>query len=263
MKYIFLTVVVFFFGGCTGQPTSCISKQELVSKSYSELSLVAKSIKEQEKPMDDFATFIGIMKNYVSDYSNTIEASAYLSNALRVLPIPYAGEVSNATKLVSNSLVHLNNTATALHKYRESSAIFLQRYNQLGEKPTPKALAELSSYADSTLIVDALNLEGNMVQISKTTEALVTATQIISTTSTTALNYLGKAKSLLGGGSEEVSLEEKNIITKSKDGFKSNLVQLNNHINMLKNSAMFNRQGIAKARVISDLAVEVDNTSKM
>jgi hypothetical protein len=31
---------------------------------------------------------------------------------------------------------------------------------------------------------------------------------------------------------------------------------------MLKNSAMFNRQGIAKARVIADLAVEVDNRGK-
>ena len=122
----FFNISGIFFGGCTQQPTSCISKQELVSKSYNELSLVAKSIKEQEKAMDDFAPFISIMKNYISDYSKTIEASIYLSNALRVLPIPYAGEISSATKLVSSSLVNLNNTATALHKYRESSAIFLK-----------------------------------------------------------------------------------------------------------------------------------------
>jgi hypothetical protein len=261
MKYIFLILVVFFFGGCTGQPSPSISKQELTSKSYDELGLVAKSIQNQERAMGDFATFIGIMKSYVSDYSNTIETSAYFSNALRVLPIPYAGEISNATKLISSSLVNLNNTATALHKYRESSAIFQSSYNQLGDNPTPTALANLAKYADDTLIIDALNLEGNMVQISKTTEGLVTATQIITTTSSTALNYLGKAKSFLGND-EEISVDEKNKITKSKDGFKSNLTQLNNHIQMLKNSAMLNRQGIAKARVIADLAVDVENKGK-
>jgi len=261
MQYIFLILMVFLFGGCTGQPTPCVSQKELVSKSYSELSLVAKSIKTEEKAMGDFATFIGIMKNYVSDYSTTIEASAYLSNALRVLPIPYAGEVSNATKLVSSSLVNLNNTATALHKYRESSANFLAKYNQLGENPTPKSLAGLSAYADNTLIVDALSLQGNMEQISKTTNGLLTAVEIISSTSSTTLQYLGKAKSFLGG-SEEVSTVEKDTLEKSKNGFKSNLTQLNNHTNMLKNSAMFNRQTIAKARVIADLAVEVDNRGK-
>ncbi|MDD2698231.1 MAG: hypothetical protein PHF17_05440 [Arcobacteraceae bacterium] len=262
MRYIFLVLLVLIFQGCgEQQPKLCISQQELVSKSYSELSVVAKSIKEQESAMSDFAKFIDIMKSYVSDYSNTIQASAYFSNALRVLPIPYAGEVSNATKLVSNSLVTLNNTASALHKYRESSAIFIKEYNQLGENPTPSALAELSKYADNTLIIDALALQGEMEQISKTTEGLLTATQIISTTSTTALNYLGKAKSLLGG-TEEITVEDKEAIAKSKDGFKSNLAQLNTHINMLKNSAMLNRQGIAKARVISDLAVEVNDRAK-
>ncbi len=261
MRYLFLILIVFIFGGCVQQqPAPCISQKELVSKSYRELSLVAKSIKEQEKAMGEFATFIGIMKSYVSDYSKTIEASAYLSNVLRVLPIPYAGEVSNATKLVSTSLVTLNNTASALHTYRESSATFLYRYNQLGENPTPKSLAELSFYADNTLIVDALSLQGNMEQISKTTEGLVMATQIITTTSTTAFNYLNKAKSLLGS-EEEVSKTEKEVLAKSKDGFQTNLVQLNTHINMLKNSAMIHRQGIAKARVIADLAVEIHSTT--
>lgn len=261
MRYIFLILVVFFSAGCVQQqPTPCISKGELVSKSYDELGHIAKSIQNQKGAMDDFATFIGIMKSYVSDYSNTIETSAYFSNALRVLPIPYAGEISNATKLVSSSLVNLNNTATALHTYRESGAIFLTRYNQLGKNPTPKALANLAKYADDTLILNALSLEGNMEQISKTTQGLLTATQIITTTSSTALNYLGKAKSFLGG--EEASSEEKEVMAKSKDGFKSNLTQLNNHINMLKNSAMLNRQGIARARVISDLAVEVEGKEK-
>jgi len=258
MRLLFLVLLVFIFQGCgQQQPTLCISKQELAQKSYNELSVVASSIKGQESAMGDFAKFIDIMKSYVSEYSNTIEASAYLSNALRVLPIPYAGEVSNATKLISGSLVNLNNTATALHKYKQSSANFIKEFQQLGENPTPSALAKLSQYADNTLIIDALALQGNMEQMSKTTEGLLIATQIISNTSSSALNYLGQAKSLLGG-KEEVGVEEKNAMAKSKDGFKSNLAQLNNHINMLKNSAMIHRQGIAKARVISDLAVEIE-----
>ncbi|KIM05245.1 MAG: hypothetical protein KN64_04300 [Sulfurovum sp. AS07-7] len=261
MRFLFFISLLFLFQGCVAQQSQLssqsISKQELIEKSHYELSIVAKSIHEQESAMSDFARFIDIMKSYVNDYSNTIQASAYFSNALRVLPIPYAGEVSNATKLVSNSLVNLNNTASALDKYRYSSVNFLNGYNQLGRNPNPMALAQLSSYADNFLIIDALNLQANMEKIGKTTEGLLTATQIISTSSTVASSYLDKAKSFLGM-QEEVSVEEKEALAKSKDGFKANLTQLNNHINMLKNSAMLNRQGIAKARVISDLAVEVD-----
>jgi len=265
MRFIVLILLMFISQGCVQQQTSlsspCISQEELISKSYAELNLVAKSIHEQESAMNDFARFIDIMKSYVNDYSNTIQASAYFSNALRILPIPYAGEVSNATKLVSNSLVNLNTTASSLDRYRYSSANFMNGFNQLGRNPNPMALSQLSGYADNILIIDALNLQGNMEKISKTTEGLLIATQIISTTSSTASNYLDKAKSFIGM-QEEVSKEEKDAMAKSKDGFKANLAQLNNHINMLKNSAMINRQGIAKARVISDLALEVDKRSR-
>ncbi len=258
MHYIFLILVVFFIGGCTGQPTACVSKQELINKSYDELGVVAKSIKNQETSMNEFSTFVGIMKNYVSDYSKTIQASAYFSNALRVLPIPYAGEISNATKLVSNSLVNLNNTATAINSYKQSSSNFIKGYNQLNPNSTPSEIAKLAKYADDKLIIDALKLEGNMEQISKTTEALVSVTQMVSNSSSSAFDYLGKAKSLLGND-EVIPLEDKNKIAKSSDGFKASLIQLNNHISSLKNSAITNRQNISKARVISDLAVELDS----
>lgn len=256
MHFIFIVVFALFIQGCQQQPNLCISEKELVAKSYGELTLVAKSIKEQEKSMNEFATFIDIMKNYVSDYSKTIEASAYLSNALRVLPIPYAGEVSTVAKLLSHSVVNLNDAATALHNYRQTSTIFLKKYDQLKEEPSSSAILDLSTYADNTLIIDALSLERNMEQISKTTQALVAAVHFVASTSSSAMQYLGKVESLFGGD-EKTSLKDQDALVKSKNGFQANLVQLNKHIKTLQNSAMAHRQGIAKARVISDLAVEV------
>ena len=254
---LFLVFILLFLGGCTNQqPTLCISQEALLSKSHTELSLVAQSIKEQEKAMEDFATFIEIMKEYVSDYSKTIETSAYLSNLLRVLPIPYAGEVSNATKLVASNLVTLNNTATALRKYKESSSIFLNQYNQLGTNPIPQKLVQLARYGDNTLITDALYLEGNMEQIAKTTEGILLISHIITTASSTTLAYLEKAKSFLGN-KQEISIEEKNRLTQSKNSFQSNLVELNKGILMLKNSGMIHRQTISKAKVIAELAIEI------
>ncbi len=264
MRYLFLLLGIFIFQGCVQQPpqpTSCISKQELMAKSYNELTITAKAIKEQEKAISDFNLLVSLMKGYVNNYSTTIETSARLSSALRVLPIPYAGEVSSATKLISTTLVSLNNSATALHKYKESSTTFLKKYNQLGTNPTPKGLAELSSFADNVLIIDALNVQRNMEQISKTTEGLLTLAEMISSTSSTALNYLGKTKSLLNE-TLEISNDEKDAIAKFIPTSKSTLAQLNTHIQTLKNSALHNRQGIAKAKVISDLAIEIENKEK-
>jgi hypothetical protein len=239
--------------------TASISQQELFNKSYSELAHVVKSIQSEKNVMREFEHFIKIMKTYVNDYSTTIERSAYFSQAIRVLPIPYAGEVSNATRIVSNSLVTLNNTATALDRYQNSSQSFLNGFNQLGKKPSLVALDKLSRYADDILIVNALDLQANMREIGKTTENLLYINSIISETSSTASSFFGRLKDFI---TATPSKNEKDSLEESDDTFKSKLVQLNRHITILEKSATINRQSIARSRVYSNLAVEISLRSK-
>ncbi len=267
MRLTLSILLILLIQGCANKPSTlslpanttisnkkCISEQELFKKSYAELARVAQSIQKEKATLDEFKEFVSIMKHYVSDYANVIEASSYFTQALRILPIPYAGEVANATRIVSTSLVTLNETASTLDKYQNSSANFLRGFNQLKQKATLPALEQLSQYADNVLIVNALELQANMKKMGKTTENLLYVNKLISDASTSTSSFFDNVKEFVGMSPSE---REKELVKDSDTLFKSKLYQINRHISILKNSATSNRQSIAKSRVISDLAVEV------
>jgi len=267
MRFTLSVLIILITNGCVEKQstlslpvntnisaTNSISEQELFKKSYAELAHVAQSIQNEKATLDEFKEFVAIMKHYVSDYANVIEASSYFTQALRILPIPYAGEVANATRIISTSLVTLNETASTLEKYQKSSTNFLNGFNQLKHKPTLPALEQLSQYADNILIVNALELQANMKKMGKTTENLLYVNKLIADASNNTSNFFDSIKNFVGMSPTE---REKEIVQDSDTLFKSKLSQLNRHISVLKNSATINRQSIAKSRVISDLAVEV------
>ena len=267
MRFTLSLLMLLFIQGCvekqstlsptTNTPISTsksISQEELFKKSYAELSHVANSINNEKATLDEFKEFVGIMKHYVSDYADIIETSSYFTQALRVLPIPYAGEVANATRIISTSLVTLNKTATTLEKYQNSSSNFLNGFQQLEQRPTLAALTKLSQYADDILIVNALELQENMKEMGKTTENLLYINRLISDASNTTSSFFNSIKNFVGMTPNQ---REEALIKNSDNQFKSKLFQLNKHITILKNSATINRQSIAKSRVISDLALEV------
>jgi hypothetical protein len=267
MRFTLSILIILLIQGCVDKQTTlslpsnttistknCISEQELFKKSYTELSHVAQSIQTEKATLNEFKEFVSIMKHYVSDYANVIEASSYFTQALRVLPIPYAGEVANATRIISTSLVTLNETASALEKYQNSSTNFLNGFAQLQQKATLPELEKLSQYADNVLIVNALDLQANMKKMGKTTENLLYVNRLISDASNSTSSFFERIKNFI---SMSPTQREKELIEDSDSQFKSKLYQLNRHISILKNSATINRQSIAKSRVISDLAVEV------
>jgi len=263
--------IVFLFQGCSKKQSTlsnpinnisskhCISEEELFKKSYAELAKVANSIEKEKTTLNEFKDFVAIMKHYVSDYADVIETSSYFTQALRVLPIPYAGEVANATRIISNSLVTLNQTASTLEKYQKSSANFLNGFSQLKQKPTLFSLEELAKYADDVLIVNSLELQNNMKKMGKTTENLLYVNKLIADASSSTSSFFDNIKNFVGMSPNQ---REKELIEDSDSEFKSKLSELNHHITVLKNSATINRQSIAKSRVISDLAVEVNRRGR-
>jgi len=272
MRFTLSILIILMIHGCVEKQSTlslvntttissknCISQQELFKKSYAELARVEHSIHNEKATLNEFKEFVAIMKHYVSDYANVIEASSYFTQALRILPIPYAGEVANATRILSVSLITLNETATTLEKYQKSSSNFLKGFNQLKHKPTLPALEQLSQYADNVLIVNALELQTNMKEMGKTTENLLYVNKLITNASTSTSSFFDNIKNFVGMSPSE---REKELVYDSDTLFKSKLSQLNRHISVLKNSATINRQSIAKSRVISDLAVEITESRR-
>ncbi len=261
---IAILVAGFFIAGCTPSttvtPPSMVSGYSLTVRSYDELASVAQQVRGQSRSVDEFAGIISVMKATVSDYADIIKIGGYASNALRVLPIPYAGEVSNGTKLVSMTLVHINNATTALDRYKKSSTKFLNDFDALHrERLTAADVAKVSAFADETLMNDAMALQEAMGKIAKTSESLVALSDMMAKGIDTTSGYWDTAKGLVG---MQPSAKEKETLGKT-EGFRGKLVTLNQKIAQLESSARLNRKGIAKSRVMADIALEVEQKGSL
>lgn len=253
---------MLLMAGCTppqpapGTSAKCLNTRQLSAYSYDQLSRVAAGMRADSRSLDDFGGFITALKGTVNDYSGTIQSSTYLSNAVRYLPIPYAGEVSNVTKLVANTLIHLSSAAAALDRYKKSSSTFLASFDKLNRtSATPAELAKLSAYADTTLMNDARELQGALQKISSSTATMAATAQSIANALETTGGYFNQAKSLVG---LQPSPNDKAHVTANRDSFNARLSLLNQKIASLENSADTHRQYISKARTYADLALQVD-----
>lgn len=265
MLRLMIPILLLLLSGCTPQPapkeassSACLSSEQLSRYSYNSLSRVAALLQEDTKTMNDFDLFINAMKNTVNNYAQMIQSSVYLSNAIRFLPIPYAGEVSNATKLFSNTLLHLNTAGVALDRYRQSSAYFLKSFAKLSpDTATPSELAKLAMYADTRMMADTRDLQIALHKISSSAAMIAATAQTLSNAADSTGNYLNQAKSLVGMQSTQ---DDKVKINESKTSINARLAQLSQKIASLENSADTHRQNIAKARIYADLATQLDIT---
>ncbi len=257
---------LILFGGCIPQPETakvqeqkCLNAPQLNGYSYDYLARVAKLVREDRKNIDTFEGFINSMKGSVDDYAQMIKSSIYISNVVRFLPVPYAGEVSNSAKLVSKTVLNLGSAASTLNRYKKSSETFLAAFDKLDRtKATAAEMAKLAVYADTKLLSDANDLRLSLREISESTTAISGVAQSISEALEAGSGYMSQAKILVGLSPES---KDKVAVAENRNTLHKRLSQLNQKITSLENSAQTHRFNIAKARIYSELALEVENSA--
>jgi len=262
-RSIILTMAFVMFGGCAPEPTpqqpqkACMSASQLNAYGYDHLEKVAKLLREDKKNIESFEGFINAMKGTVDNYADMIKSSVYISNVVRFLPIPYAGEVCNTTKLISKTVLNLGGAASTLNKYKNSTEYFLSNFDKLNRSQASAAeISMLAVYADTKLLNDAKNLENSLKEISASTEMMAATTQSISDALDTTGNYVNQAKSFAGlSGS---SGEDKSKVVQNRNSINARMIQLNQKIVSLEKSGQSHRYNIAKARIYSELAVQLE-----
>jgi len=261
--FIFSLVTILFLGGCVPQPStsspkSCMNSTQLNSYSYEYLSRVAKLLREDKKNISSFEIFINALKGSVDGYSQMIKSSVYISNAVRYLPIPYAGEVSNSTKLISKTILNLGGAAKALDQYKKSSDTFLENFDKLS--PTRAKSSEITKvaiYADTQLLTDANNLQIALKEISSSTAMMAAITQTIADTLDTTSGYLNQAKSW--AGLSQPAADDSAKVLQNHTSMNARIAQLNQKIGSLEHSGETHRRNIEKALIYSELALQLEN----
>ncbi|MDD5158028.1 hypothetical protein [Sulfurimonas sp.] len=265
MKQIFVVAfALFLFSGCAPQSSpqpqqKCVSAQQLNLYGYDYLEKVAKLLREDKKNIESFEMFINVMRGTVDSYANMIKSSVYISNVVRFLPIPYAGEVSNTTKLISRTVLNLGGAASTLNRYKNTTNTFLVEFDKI-DKINIKAteIAKLALYADTKLLGDAKNLEIALKEISASTTMMAATTQSITDALDTTSGYMNQAKGFVGMGQPSSSSDEKSKVVQNRNSINDRMIQLNQKIVLLEKSGESHRFNIAKAHIYADLAVELE-----
>lgn len=254
--------VLLILGGCTQQPVvpsqkPCMSATQLNAYGYDHLEKVAKLLREDKKNIESFEGFINTMKGTVDNYAEMIKSSVYISNVVRFLPIPYAGEVSSTTKLISKTVLNLGGAASALNKYKNSTEYFLAGFDKLNPSNASAAeISKLAVYADTKLLNDAKTLENSLKDISESTAAMAATTQSISDALDTTGNYMNQAKNFVG--LSQPSSDDKSTVVQNRNSITARMAQLNQKIVALEKSAQSHRYNVSKARIYSELAVQLE-----
>ncbi|MCL4431933.1 MAG: hypothetical protein M1300_06400 [Epsilonproteobacteria bacterium] len=259
-------LMAFIFTGCTTtisptMPTvekSCINTERLNLYAFNHLEQVAVALREEKQNNKTFEISMFLLSKTVSEYSDIFKSSAQISNVARFIPIPYAGEVCSTTKLISKTALNLGQTANAFNQYKLSSNIFLDEFEKLNRKTATSAeISKLAVYGDTKLLSDARNLELSLQEISSTTATMASAMQSISDALETTNGYVIHMKNYVGM-KNQVSTDEKGKVVKNRNSLITSLTQLNQKIGLLEKSGQVYRYNSAKARVFSELALELE-----
>lgn len=263
MKYTLpLILIAFIFAGCTPSPTlssskSCITAQKLNTYGFNHLEHVAKALREEKQNNKSFEMSMFVLNKTVTENSDLLKSSAQISNVARFLPIPYAGEVCTTTKLISNTALNLGHTANAFNQYKQSSNTFLDQFDKLNRSTATSAeISKLAVYGDTKLLLDAKNLELSLIEISASTATMASTMQTISEALETGNSYVSNMKSYVGM-TNSASAEDKGKVAKNRTSMLTSLNQLNQKVSLLEKSGQVYRYNIAKARVFSELALEL------
>ncbi len=258
-------LAAMILGGCVSQPEiapqrGCISAEKLNSYSYDHLSKVAALVRADQKNIESFEGFINTMKGTVDDYAQMVKSSIYISNVVRFLPVPYAGEVSNSAKVLSKTVLNLGGAASALNRYKKSSESFLAGFDRLDPAGVQAAdIAKLAAYADTKVLADAEDLRQALSAISESTAVMAATTQSIANALETTGGYVNQAKTLVGLSPDQ---EDETKVAQSRHSINARMIQLNQKIASLENSAYKHRNNIAKVRIYSELAMEAEKMGK-
>lgn len=267
-RTIALAAVLIILSGCAPQPGGmtataehrCMDANRLNGYSYEYLERTAKLLREDKKNIESFEGFIQTMKGAVDDYSRMIKSSVYISDLVRFLPVPYAGEVSSSAKLVSKTVLNLGGAASALNRYKKSTENYLAAFDKLERNTaTSGEIAKLAQFADTKLLADAEDLRIHLRDISESTAAMAATTQSIADALEAGNGYINQVKSFVGMPPENT---DKTKVAENRNSINTRIAQLNQKISLLENSARTHRLNIAKARIYSELAVETQKQGK-
>jgi cell fate (sporulation/competence/biofilm development) regulator YlbF (YheA/YmcA/DUF963 family) len=254
-KVISATALVFVFAGCAPtQPTlsqNCFDKQRLEQREAKELREAKNSLSSFKAEYQDMSSHISFLNEYIADYSKYIGAASSASSVIKLMPIPYAGQISSAanfggkmTVLVSNASRSMSILNTSIKTYEAKLALY-------EATPDSAKLIDAQKFANDTLLSDIKAAEQNLIKLRDGTASMLALSSAISQYYASTGEVLSQAASIFSKKEDapKKALNDKALKAKN-DGFEQKSQKIFNSFNEA-------REHIQSAAVIKELSGEL------
>lgn len=215
--------------------TPSLTGEALTRKSVARLHEIARDTKAQRQAMTEFEAFVTWMTANLSGYAKYVQAGSVAAGLAKVLPIPYAGQASVLTKFVSQGLLSLNGASVAIAKYLGTSQQFVARVEALdGARPNPRAIAELSRFADAELLRDMTDVQQKLAGAAELSTSALSFLETLNHYVGSTDEYWGKTKALLTRS--ESAKKEKSFLAESITGLKNRTEAFNGKLRLFNDT---------------------------
>jgi hypothetical protein len=233
-----------------------VAYEFLRQKKLQKLKETVAAVQAQRQATQDFEGFFKWMSANLAGYNRYIQAGSYLAATAKIIPIPYAGQVSNFTKFVGQFTVALNNTSLSTTQYLSSS----QRFIDMVEAINPamplndKALTAVHQFADRTLLKDMNDAQKNLSAVSNLSFGALSFLTGLSQFANETDSYWNRVKGLV---KKDVDPKEKSYLSESIYSLKSQAERFNGRFIIFEELSQKEIACVKSLVVYDELASEI------
>jgi hypothetical protein len=235
MKKIALSTLAaaLLFTGCATTTTqapiaqkNCFDKERLEARELRELQNAKNSLLAFKNEYQEMSSYITFLNEYVADYSKYINAASQASFFIKLMPIPYAGQISSAAGFGAKMTTLAANASKSMVTLSGSIKTFEAKLAAYEADKNPASLEDAQKFANSTLNADIAAAEQNLTKLKEGTASMLAVSAAIKEYYESTGDAISKAASMFAKKDEQKKTPNDKALKAKNDGFDQRLVRI-------------------------------------
>lgn len=215
---------LFIFAGCaTNQPTiaqNCYDKPKLEQREAKELREAKNALNAFKNEYQGMSAYIAFLNEYIADYSKYIGAVSSASSVIKLMPIPYAGQISSAANFGGKLTVLVSNASKSTGVLNNSIAAFEAKLAAYEASQDVAKLNDAQKFANETLLSDMRVAQQNLIKLKDGTASMLALSNALTQYYSSTGDALSQAASIFTKKDDAPKKAPNDKALKSKnDGF--------------------------------------------
>jgi hypothetical protein len=227
---ISITTVALLLGGCaTTQttPKNCFDKERLEAREAKELYDAKNSLHAFKAEYQEMSSYINFLNDYIADYSKYIGAASQASSVIKLMPIPYAGQISSAAGFGAKLTVLASNASKSMVTLNNSIKTFESKLAAYEADKEPSKLESAQKFADETLFADITAAQQSLMKLKEGTASMLAISAATSQYYDSTSEAISKAASMFSKKEDAPKKAPDGKALKSKnDGFEQRSIRI-------------------------------------